>query len=285
MIEKFSGSFKNESQGFTVLLNQTIQSIKEFDLLGLYTYLASKPNIWEPNVKELCRHTGYSKDKIYRLINGLMAIGYLSCKKIRSQGKFVSFSYTLHLNKLPFPENQEVDSPFPEKPDTVNQDTYKRKNLKNKDINIIYDTDCSNSGLSPFEAHQQETAKERKQEFNEFDNGSKKIKLTIKDLMDCNPLGIPEQLLREWMAIRGKPITVTVWNSINKQLKMYGKDSVSKIIEGFEQMLRSDWMKNKNETQRQKIQAANEDTSWGNCPDNLSFLERAEKRIREGSHD
>ncbi len=70
-IEKFSGQFKNESRGCTVLVNSTIQSIKEFDVLGLYVYLCSKPESWAPNVQEIMNHTGYSKQKTYRLINKL----------------------------------------------------------------------------------------------------------------------------------------------------------------------------------------------------------------------
>jgi len=93
-----------------------------------------------------------------------------------------------------------------------------------------------NYALGPFDAHQKAQEKS-----DEIKKPKEKIKLTINDLLECNPLCIPEQLLREWMVIRGKPITITVWNSMNKQLKMYGHDSFSKITEGFSEMLRRGW--------------------------------------------
>lgn len=125
-IEKFKMQFVNETQGFTILLTQVIQSIKELDVLGLYVYLASKPPSWKPHPKELIEHTKYSKDKIYRLINRLIELKLLSSKEIRNKGKFSYFEYTLHLSPCP-------EKPDTVKPDTENQDAYKIKNIENID--------------------------------------------------------------------------------------------------------------------------------------------------------
>src|ERR1700733_1016537 len=237
MIEKFSGNYRNETQGFTILLTETIQSIKEFDVLGLYVYLASKPNTWEPNAKELGGHTGYSKDKIYRLINRLIEIGYLSCRKIRSQGKFVSFSYTLHLQKLPLSENKEVDSPFPEKPDTVNQDAYKRKNIENKEK--IYKKENFEYPETYYPQPEDNLIQEKK--------SKEKMKLKLPELLAANPFMLPDYLIAEWLASRKKPVTITVWSMINTELSKYcGKDSM-RALEGFREMVARGWSTFKSE--------------------------------------
>lgn len=138
-IEKFTGQFKNEARGCTVVINSTIQAITKFDVLGLYVYLCSKPETWAPNAKELMRHTGYSKDKIYRLINDLMATGLMTVCEKRENGRFAHYEYTVHLHPIPRPENQEAlnpspcpDLPYPDFPDAVNKDAYKEKKEQEK---------------------------------------------------------------------------------------------------------------------------------------------------------
>ncbi len=134
-IEKFSGQFRNESRGCTVLINETVQAILDFSVLGLYTYLCSKPETWEPNVIEIMRHTGYSKQKTYRLINALLVLRLMTKKAIREKGRFTHFQYTIHLHPQglsPVPKKQEV-----EKQEVENEDAYKTKNLQNKEKDII----------------------------------------------------------------------------------------------------------------------------------------------------
>ena len=126
-IEKFSGQFKNESRGCTVLINETIQSIKDFSVLGLYAYLCSKPETWEPNVLEIMRHTGYSKQKTYRLITALLSVGLMTKVAIRNKGRFTHFQYTIHLHPQgisPVPKKQEVEIQ-----EVENEDAYKTKNF------------------------------------------------------------------------------------------------------------------------------------------------------------
>lgn len=133
-VEKFSGQFKNETKGCTVVINSTIQSIKEFDVLGLYVYLCSKPESWQPNAKEIMHHTGYSKDKTYRLINRLLDMGLMTARAIREKGRFLHYEYTIHLHAQGFsslPENQEP-APCPENRirkirTHIKQRTYKSK--------------------------------------------------------------------------------------------------------------------------------------------------------------
>lgn len=140
-IEKFSGTFSSEANGVTVLVNSVIQSIKDIGVLGLYTYLASKPDTWEPNAKEIMRHFNFSKDKVYRLINALIKERLMTMEEIRDKGKFSQYSYTIHLHRQPLPENQDTVintdiSPCPEKPDAENKETYIYKRVKNKEKEV-----------------------------------------------------------------------------------------------------------------------------------------------------
>lgn len=136
-IEKFSGQFKNHSRGCTVVLTKTVQEIKDFDVLGLYVYLCSKPESWSPNALELMNQTGYGKNKIYRLINALLNLGLMTVRKIRKAGKFVEFEYTVHL----FPVSPVLQKPEVDKPEVENEETYIKEKLplekKEKDINNI----------------------------------------------------------------------------------------------------------------------------------------------------
>lgn len=153
-IEKFTGEFVNNTKGFTTLLTKVVQSITEFDVLGLYVYLCSLPETWQPNAKHLMKHTGYSKDKIYRLLNRLEELGLMTAQEIRDKGRFSIYRYTVHLDFqiLPCPENQDTgispcpEKPDTEKPDTENQDAYKIKRVENKDNKNIYIPDFEKSG-------------------------------------------------------------------------------------------------------------------------------------------
>jgi len=131
-IEKFTGQFKNEANGVTILINSTIEAIKDVEALGLYVYLCSKPDAWKIHYREIMRHFNIGKEKAYRLLNTLMDVNVLTRIEIREKGKFKEFLYMLYLRPVcaptPFPD-------FPEaaKPEAVFQDAYITKNLKNKE--------------------------------------------------------------------------------------------------------------------------------------------------------
>lgn len=134
-IEKFEGQFQKEELGVSILVNKTLRLIKSPDTLGVYCYLATLPNDWQINVKQLMSHFGVGKDKVYRILNDLISLNLLTVTQIREAGKFSKNVYKLWLRPC---------SPCPEKPDTVkpdaeNKDTYKtNKNTKqiNKQNNI-----------------------------------------------------------------------------------------------------------------------------------------------------
>lgn len=137
LIEKYSGDFSKEEFGVTLIPTKTIQSIKSTTDLGLYTYLASCPPGWRINPRNISAHFECNKDKIYKSIDSLIKQGLLSRTQNRNNGKFVDYSYKLHLR----PENKksEFTSPCPEKPDPVkpdteNPDAYITYNINNKEF-------------------------------------------------------------------------------------------------------------------------------------------------------
>ena len=140
-IEKFSGKFTNEANGCTTLINSTIQNITDLNVLGLYTYLCSKPDSWEPNYKEIMNHFKLTKTTTYKYLNKMIELGLMSRKEVREKGRFSYTHYFVHLRPIePFPKKWEsvedhinIDvSPFPKKwdpvqPETVIPETYKTK--------------------------------------------------------------------------------------------------------------------------------------------------------------
>lgn len=248
-IEKFTGILRKEDHGFTMLVNSTVQNIKDLSVLGLYCYLASKPEGWKINAKEIRSHFKIGKDKVYALITHLCDMKLLSRTTIREKGQFVSFDYMLHIrpHSSPFPENSEMDdhflkTPFPEKPDAVNPDTYKTKTLekKEKDIKHLESPPVS----SPQKYEYQETLFPLVTENQKQVARSKpSLTLTIDDLLNCNPFSIPEQSLLDWIEVRNRqkaPITLTAWDMLHKELRKFKEDGHD-VTEKFNLMVASGW--------------------------------------------
>ena len=109
-----------------------------FEERGLLVYLLAKPSDWQVNVADLQQRGGIGRDKAYKLLNGLIAAGYVQRERQvdPKTGRVAGYNYTVSdvadLAEVPLPENQETDpDPLPDLPDPVNQDTYKeQKNTK-----------------------------------------------------------------------------------------------------------------------------------------------------------
>jgi hypothetical protein len=118
-IDKYSGTFEQDELGVTQIPTATIQSLNDFTLLSLFTFLASCPSTWKLNAKHLSTHFNCNKDKIYAAIDKLIELTLLTRTQIRDKGKFVRFHYRIHLRP------RDGVLPRLEKPDTVNPDAYK----------------------------------------------------------------------------------------------------------------------------------------------------------------
>ncbi len=126
-IEKFEGTFDKEESGCTILLNETINLIKNLEAGGLYMYLMARPPSWKLNAKHLASEFGCNKDKIYKLLRFLMDLGLLTSTAIKNDaGRFEKRHYRLYLRPV---------SPCLEKPDVENPDAYITKKIINKEKN------------------------------------------------------------------------------------------------------------------------------------------------------
>lgn len=138
-IEKFDGSFEKEESGCTILVNQTINSIKNFAALGFYSYLMCRPTNWRVNVKHIAKEKECTTDSIYKLINKLIELRLLTRTAVREKGRFVRHHYKLYLRPIdepivqppPLPENAELVNPLLE-----DHDAYKTKRSVNKENKI-----------------------------------------------------------------------------------------------------------------------------------------------------
>lgn len=126
-IEKFTGTFEKEESGCTIMVNETINYIRDCDALGIYAYLLSKSSSWDINAKELMKHFRISKAKVYRVLTYLMDIFLLKRTAIRDGGRFVKFHYKLHLRPYADSVSEENSTPVPKIQELVNRDTYKTK--------------------------------------------------------------------------------------------------------------------------------------------------------------
>jgi hypothetical protein len=82
-----------------------------FEALGILTYLLSKPDGWEVNVRDLCnRSTRY---KAYKILRELRKAGYLTLQKEKGAGRFSQWVYqvfeTSQLLEFQQVENQVVE--------------------------------------------------------------------------------------------------------------------------------------------------------------------------------
>lgn len=80
----------HEQLPFTTVVNDTINSIKDCASLGIYIYLASKPDNWVICIQQLMNHFGKGRDFITSKLKNLRDLKALEVMAIRDEkGKFV----------------------------------------------------------------------------------------------------------------------------------------------------------------------------------------------------
>lgn len=99
-----------------------------FEARGVLAYILVKPDDWEIQINDLRRSGNAGRDKIYRIINELIAFGYIIRESPRKpDGTIGKTVYNVYEN----PQVVESDAqgeplpaePLPEKPDTAEPDT------------------------------------------------------------------------------------------------------------------------------------------------------------------
>jgi hypothetical protein len=126
---------KNRENPYTMVRRATFEDERlSWEERGILGYLLVKPNDWEIDVSNLWHAGNVGRDKIYRMLAHLEKVGYLEREVIRERGQFARIRYLLH--EEPLPENQEMATrvtPFPEIPDTVNQEQTNKYSISNNE--------------------------------------------------------------------------------------------------------------------------------------------------------
>ena len=248
-IEKFEGLFENEARGCTIVINETIQTMTNFDLIGLYTFLATMPPNWRINPQHLLKHFKCSKDKIYRLLNELISERLLSVRENRISGRFNQLIYKLHLHRYePCPENKDtVKSPCPDLPCPENKDTYITNNIYNKDIKNIktrarendsnLHKDSSSIKPNPYVESTYDTSYRQEKE-NEAKNAEE---MAMEMIAEDNPHQLSKQSILDLVKkIGGKNITITFWLHMKQELHKC-KENGLLVQESFNAFIASSW--------------------------------------------
>lgn len=257
-IEKFEGTFEKEESGVTIVVNKSINEIRNSEALGLYIYLLARPPGWKLNVNHLKEHFQCNKDKIYLLLNYLMKEGFITKSSIREHGKFVNHHYRIHLHQV---QKNTVTtqagigfSPLLEKPDLVtpelvNPDAYKTKILINKEYKKekINKKEKSQSA----EAHISKSNFSKKQNKPAYKSDFEKQAMNI--MLSNNPFEIEVNMLADWVAVRKQKrafITNTAWKRVLNELekcKQNGldpKDCFAQVVSAGWQSFKMEWFVN-----------------------------------------
>jgi hypothetical protein len=112
------------SRNFTIITNNCFDDLSlSGELLGLLTYLLSRPNDWQIRPQPLARRMGWGRDKTYDALNALADLLYIERRQQRNgtNGKFAAVEYIVYdervaglsderkpLTEMPLPENQKA---------------------------------------------------------------------------------------------------------------------------------------------------------------------------------
>lgn len=130
-IEKNTPNSLKHEFSYTVLINETICLIKDAAALGIYTYLASKPEGWNINKQELMNHFNVGREFINSRFKYLKENGFLTISPTRdAAGKIISWETTLR--RIQNTENPPSGEPSRIR---VNQNLAKPESGKSAPIN------------------------------------------------------------------------------------------------------------------------------------------------------
>ena len=108
-VQKNTPNFlKHSGLSFTTIVNQTMDLIKDDGALGIYCYLASKPQNWEICQVHLGNRFGKGRDYIRNKIKILKTAGLIKISSIRDEkGKVVRWETSL----VNFVDSQNTENP------------------------------------------------------------------------------------------------------------------------------------------------------------------------------
>ncbi len=112
------------SRNFTIITNNCFEDLSlSGELLGLLTYLLSRPDNWQIRPQPLAKRMRWGRDKTYDALNALADLMYIERRQQRdgTNGKFRAVEYIVYdervaglsderkpLTEMPLPENQKA---------------------------------------------------------------------------------------------------------------------------------------------------------------------------------
>lgn len=254
-IEKNTPNYlKQEELSYTILINETINLIKDGFALGIYTYLSSKPAGWNICKKELMNHFGVGRDFINARFKYLQSLNLLETVSIRDEtGKIKYWETFLKRRAKP----QDTENPYSglatilknqilAEPDSgESAPINKINNKKEKNDTYIKKTHVANAQNINSNDFSIDTDYEYPETLYGLEAKKQEKALTLAfSPQDDNPYNIPEQMLKDWKTIRNakkSPVTKTAWNRLLKELKICEENGI-KPIDAFEEMISKSWI-------------------------------------------
>ena len=117
--------------GFTTIITSTIANIKDDSALGIYCYLASKPENWSICKKELMNHFNRGRDHINNKFAYLKSLGLIESIAIKNhKGQINKWETLLHAEII----NQNTENPYYGKTRILKNHTLEKPHLQIIDL-------------------------------------------------------------------------------------------------------------------------------------------------------
>ena len=155
----------NNDKSHTQILNTVLQANIDPTCLAVWCSLQSRPNNWKLQVNQLRAQFGLGRDKVYQVLNKLIA--YTLLKKVQERNDDGTLGSILYIIQ----DGNEFNAPFPDLPDTVEPDT------ANQDL-------TKERVLTKERKRQNSSANEFAQEHYRDELDKEKLKMTKQEVKD-----------------------------------------------------------------------------------------------------
>jgi hypothetical protein len=217
---------------------------------GLLVFLLGKPDNWSVNVEYLITQGDLKRDALHKLLNELIAAGYIKREKIRVNGKLSGVNYTVYdkpctdlpCTDLPCTDLPCTDLPCTDLPCTDLPCTAKPQLISIDTKQVLNETSIdTKQGMN-----------------NKSADAQKTTKVGLKDLL---ALGVEQQTASDWLEVRRlkrAALTQTVINLLVKEsakANISVNDAVRVCAENSWQGFKADWYFNLNKQANNKPQS------------------------------
>ncbi len=175
-----------------------------FEARGVLAYILVKPDNWRVHVADLRKSGNVGRDKVYRIINELMTLGYVTRDVERKEdGTMGDTVYRVTekpkaSTESPPEEHRKVE-PLPEKPDTAEPDTAEPDTAEPDTAEPLpVNTDSNNK--EEFNKKELITNKESSID-PRVDDGEKRLVKTLSNALQQAGIGINQAIFDQYMEL------------------------------------------------------------------------------------